>query len=170
MKLFYTDLKEIIEERIRKPELKRLQSRVGYALVDYVGRNFYNLENTDLIIQNSKPRFQNAEVCFNISHSNEIVAVAFDEKPLGLDVELIKPRDLEQLSVRYGRLFETDEEFCRFWTNLEAEIKIQAEVKNRYTNNLTPEYVVTILSSNETRVAKISAVKIPASRLALPVA
>lgn len=152
---------------MKKPELKRFQSRAGYALTDYIAKNFYGVQNTDLIIRNNKPEFQNSSLCFNISHSNNLVAVAFDKYPLGLDIELIKPRDLRQLSARYSATFNNDEEFYEFWTNLEAEIKIQAEVKHRYTKKLTPDYMMTLLSANEVFFDRIPTVKIPLPRLEL---
>ena len=167
MKVFYTDLSESEFKNMKKPELKRLQSRTGYALTDYIAQNFYGVQNTDLIIRNNKPEFQNSSLCFNISHSNNLVAVAFDKYQLGFDIELIKPRDLKQLSARYSTTFNNDEEFYEFWTNLEAEIKIQAEVKHRYTKKLTPEYMMTILSANEECFERIPTVKIPLLRLEL---
>lgn len=165
MKVFYADLSELELKNIRKPELKKLQSQIGYSLVDYVAKNFYGIDNTDLIIQNRKPKFQASTMCFNISHSNEIVAVAFDTKPLGFDIEFIQPKDIKQLADRYNTNFQTIEDFYIFWTNLEAEIKIQSEIEQHYTDKIASNYMMTILSSNPERFSRIPTVKIPTRRL-----
>lgn len=167
MKVFYTDLSELDLKGMRKPELKKLQSQTGYSLLNYVAKNFYGIKNTDLIIQNGKPEFQESDMCFNISHSNNLVAVAFDTKPIGFDIEFIQPRDIKQLADRYDTNFQTVEEFYVFWTNLEAEIKIQSDIEQRYTDKIASDYMMTILSSNPERFDRIPTVKIPARRLML---
>ena len=148
MKIFYAELEENKTENISRAELKALQSDIGRKIVKYVSKNIYNIADTTLIEENSKPKFLNSDVQFSISHSNKIVAVAFDNFPVGLDVEYMKERDFKRLSGHYG-INATDKiGFYKQWTQLEAKIKIQADIKNTYTDIFEENYMLTAASSS----------------------
>ena len=148
MKIFYAELEENKTENISRAELKALQSDIGRKIVKYAGKNIYNIADTTLIEENSKPKFLNSDVQFSISHSNKIVAVAFDNFPVGLDVEYMKERDFKRLSGHYG-INATDKiGFYKQWTQLEAKIKIQADIKNTYTDIFEENYMLTAASSS----------------------
>ena len=148
MKIFYVKLDKNKKEQLSRKELKALQSDTGYHIIEFVGKNIYNIKDTTVVEENSKPKFMNSDIQFSISHSNEIIAVAFDSYPLGLDIEYMKDRDFKSLSGHYG-INATDKiEFYKQWTKLEAGIKIQADIKNSYTNVFEDNYMLTVVSSN----------------------
>ena len=148
MKIFYVKLDKGETEKLSRRELKALQSGIGRKIIDYVGKNIYNLSDTTVIEENSKPKFLNSDIQFSISHSNEIIAAAFDDFPLGLDIEYMKDRDFGKLSGHYGIKTKDKFEFYRQWTQLEAKIKIQSDIKNSYTDIFGEKYMLTIVSSN----------------------
>ena len=143
MKIFYIELNNT--QGISK---KKLQSALGRHIVKEVARIFYDVNDTEIIIENNKPKFKNADLCFNISHSNNIVAVAFDVLPLGLDVEYIKERNFKLLLERYNIASNDKEFFYQFWTEYEASIKIQDEIKQKLCFKLKEDYMLSLFSSN----------------------
>ena len=83
--------------------------------------------------ENGKPFAENLDVQFNISHSEDMVVCAVDDKPVGIDVEKIRQIDLKiakrvytQDEIRYlygGDESETPERFFELWTAKEAYLK-----------------------------------------------
>ena len=146
MKIFYIKINN--NEKCTKLNLKKLQSQIGRLITKFVAEYFYNIEDTNIIIENKKPKFENADICFNISHSNNIVAVAFDSFPLGLDIEFMKDRDFKLLLERYNINSNNKEFFYQFWTEYEAKIKIQNETKQKISFKLEPNYMLSLFSSN----------------------
>ena len=143
MKIFYIEIKNTPQK-----EKKKLQSAIGRHIAKEVAKVFYNIEDTEIITENKKPKFKNVDLCFNISHSNNIVAVAFDTIPLGLDVEYMKERDFKSLLERYNIESDDKELFYQFWTEYEASIKIQAEIKQKLCFKLKDDYMLSLFSSN----------------------
>lgn len=143
MKIFYIELNNT--QGISK---KKLQSALGRYLAKEVAKVFYSIEDTEIIVENDKPKFKNADLCFNISHSNNIVAVAFDTYPLGLDVEHMKERNFKALLERYNITSNDKELFYQFWTEYEASIKIQSEIKQKLCFKLKEDYMLSLFSSN----------------------
>ena len=143
MKIFYIEIKNTPQK-----EKKKLQSAIGRHIAKEVAKMFYNIEDTEIITENKKPKFKNVDLCFNISHSNNIVAVAFDTMPLGLDIEYMKERDFKALLERYNIESDDKELFYQFWTEYEASIKIQAEIKQKLCFKLKDDYMLSLFSSN----------------------
>lgn len=146
MEIFYVKLKNT--ENLDKIRKKELQSSLGRKLTEQIAKTFYNVKDTSIIVENKKPKFKNSNLCFNISHSNDVIAIAFDDLPLGLDVEFMQKRDFKTLSERYNLTEATKENFYKFWTQYEAEIKIQAEIKQKISFELQPNYMLSIISAN----------------------
>ena len=146
MKIFYIELKNT--SKLKRVEKRKLQSNLGRHLTKQIAENFYNVKNTEIIIENDKPKFQNSDLCFNISHSENIVAIAFDDFPLGLDIEFMKDRDFKTLFERYNINSDSKDLFYQFWTEYEAEYKIQAETKQKICFKLLPDYMLSLFSSN----------------------
>lgn len=120
-----------------------------------------------------KPRAVDLNVEFNISHSENIVVCAIDDKPVGIDVERIRPLDLsaakyicnaEELVYLFGR-YPCEEDFChtentailiRFfelWTSKEALGKCEGiglsdpkrcKLKNISLHRIYEQYIVAI--------------------------
>lgn len=148
MKIFYIDLADCQIPEISRPEKKQLQSKLGRFIVDYVGKNVYNIQDCTVIKQNFKPKFAYSNICFNISHSNEIIAAAFDSYPLGIDVEFMRERNFHKLSAHYGINFDDKKSFYLYWTKLEAKIKIQADIKQEISFKVKENYMLSLLSAN----------------------
>lgn len=140
-------LKTYAEGRTFKSEKRFVEFAIGRYLVKTAAEKFYGIKNTEIVIDNSKPEFKSGGIYFNISHSGGIVMAVFDDKPCGLDIEEIKPRDFKKLSSRYNKNFETAEDFYKFWTELEAEIKLQKSVQSKYTCIFKDRFMLTVVSS-----------------------
>ena len=143
MKIFYIEF-----DNTQGISKKKLQSALGRHIAKEVARVFYDVKDTEIIIENNKPNFKNTDVCFNISHSNNIVAVALDDMPLGLDLEYMKDRDFKSLLERYNINSDSKDIFYQFWTEYEASIKIQAETKQKLCFKLKDDYMLSLFSSN----------------------
>lgn len=128
--------------------LKRfIQHSIGRYIVKTVGENVYRIKSPQIIIENNKPKFQNNNINFSITHCGKYIAVAFDKNECGLDIEEIKSRDLEPLSKRYGKDFSTLEDFYIFWTKYEAEIKLQKTAKWSHSEIFQNNYVLTAVTT-----------------------
>ncbi len=141
-------LKDYAEGRNFKSEKRFIEFTLGRFLVKTVCKKFYEINDDEIIINNSKPEFKSGKIHFSISHSSEIIMAAFDKKPCGLDLEIIKPRDFKAISARYDKFIETAEEFYSFWTALEAEIKLQNSVKGKFTTKFQDKFMLTVVSSD----------------------
>ena len=128
--------------------LKRfIQHSIGRYIVKTVGENVYRIKSPQIIIENNKPKFQNNNINFSITHCGKYIAVAFDKNECGLDIEEIKSRDLEPLSKRYGKDFSTLEDFYIFWTKYEAEIKLQKTAQWSHSEIFQNNYVLTAVTT-----------------------
>lgn len=114
---------------------------LGDVLSRYALCKRFNLQNKDLVFGVNEygkpllPGFQDAH--FNISHSGPWVVCAVDDKPVGIDVEIIKPMDFK-IAERffskdeYHSLMDQPEEmklnyFYRLWTLKESYIKAEGK-------------------------------------------
>lgn len=131
-------MKGLPKDRVKKiKKFKRLKDRkqslgAGILLLNVIQRHGQTME--DLIyIENGKPVLEG--ICFNLSHSDDMVACAVSEKPVGIDIEKIK-----KLKVNIsGRFFtenenkhleeyqENEAEFFRLWTMKESYMKYTGE-------------------------------------------
>ena len=139
----YADNKEF------KSQKRFIQYTLGRYLVKTAGEKIYNLPDTTIEIQNKKPKFKYGNIKFSISHSSKIIATAFDKFECGLDIEEMKPRNLNELSKYYEQKFETQEDFYKFWTENEATIKLQQKAKIKYSKIIENKYMLTVVSSDE---------------------
>lgn len=74
--------------------------------------------------ENGKPFAEHFDVEFNISHSGNIVVCAVDDKPIGIDVEQIRPVNLKIAK----RIYTQDELFYLFGFNpAEADFSISPD-------------------------------------------
>ena len=160
MKIYYIKLNDEDVKGLTRREIKQLQSKLGKRIVDFIGEKIFNIENRSLIINNNKPEFEYSDIQFNISHSNRIIIAAFDDYPLGIDVEYMKERDFKKLAKHYSINTSDKTEFYKKWTQLEAEIKIQSEIRQTFSTKFENDYMLTITSSNpETLTLEINQLK-----------
>jgi len=160
MKIFYIEkdkfLKnikfEILEKfsdgRIYKSKEKYLEHLCGLYLVKNVAKEFYNIENPEIEIKNSKPFFRYNNLYFSISHSENIVAAAFHTSNTGFDIERIKPRNYKKILKKYNIENEnpTPEDFYKFWTLHEAQIKLGTPCKSSFTIPFKNDYILSCVS------------------------
>lgn len=152
-KFKYTHGKNFLEEYADielKTEKRFFEYTIGRYLIKSVGEKIYKLSDTEIIKdKNGKPMFKNTDLFFNISHSKNYIVAVFDNSPCGIDIELIKPRDLEKLSKYYHRDFNSIEKFYEFWTQKEAEYKLGTTPKGQYTSKFKENYIITVTSNNK---------------------
>lgn len=105
--------------------------------------------------EGGKPFFsQYSHICFNLSHSHGAVACAVHDKPIGVDVERLRPAP--------ARLAKgmADEAFFRRWTGMEATIKRSGkdwrslldapgpDALCRCAEDLLPGWIITVCPSD----------------------
>lgn len=130
---------------------KYVEHVLGLFLTKFVAKNIYDIENTQIVVKNHKPEFEFGNLVFSISHSNDIVLVAFNNKNVGVDVEYIKERDnFKEIMTRYGEVVENPSslDFYRFWTLHEAEIKLGLPIKSIFSTIMENEYIVSCVSAD----------------------
>jgi len=127
------------EELNRAMQMKSVNARraflAGRRVVRYSLSLWLSLNPMDLSIRVSPegaPYFESEDMLFfSISHSSELVMVAFSRNPVGADLELERPLDMVSLAERF---FSKDESlfvrekndlgiFFRLWTCREAAMK-----------------------------------------------
>lgn len=162
MEIYYINSDEFLKnhdsEFLRKysddqefKSMKRfLQFSIGRFLVKSAAQKIYNLSDVEIVIENDKPKFKNNQLYFSISHCKNFIVAAFDNQNCGLDIEIMKPRDLDALSKRYEREFNSIEEFYKFWTEYEAEIKLQQKTQGKYSCVFQDKFMLTAVSSDST--------------------
>lgn len=126
----------------------------GEILARKMISSFCNVFPEDVFFElglHGKPYVKNLDVEFNISHSDEMVVCAISDKPVGIDVEMIRPIDTNILRILctdvdleyiFGNGTITnnipcnfdDQQLCRFyevWTAKEAYFKcVGTGIKN----------------------------------------
>ena len=99
------------QERVSryKEAIRRKCSVAGEMLVkEYIGKSL-NISPEVLVIltdKTGKPYIENCPIHFNISHCENILAYAFSDKEIGIDIEKIKPIPISVLN----RFFSTEEQ------------------------------------------------------------
>ena len=149
MDLFYTSC-----HKFEGNTLKEKQHNAGRYIVNYVAKNIYKIENSELELVNKKPKFKYSNYHFSISHCKEYVIVVFDTKPVGTDIEKITQRNFEAIAKRMNfKLKEnTIESFYEAWTVFEAKYKLQQEAKSILTIDFMDEYKISVASNNTTEI------------------
>lgn len=127
-----------------------IQYSLGRFLVKSVAQKFYGIKDIEIVVENEKPKFKNGEIFFSISHCGDYIAAAFDKFECGLDIEDMKERDFEALSKRYEKSFQTKEDFYKFWTQYEAEIKLQNKTQGVYSCVFQDKFMLTAVSAEPT--------------------
>ena len=159
MKIFYVDsakykiekeiLKSFLKDRKFSSAEKEIQHCYGRFLLEKVAKEIFEIENTELEIINKKPRFKFSDIHFSISHSENIILIAFDKNPIGVDLEIMKERNFKELFARYNYKGEniSKELFYKFWTEYEAGIKLQGTQKTKINFPLLETFMVTAVGN-----------------------
>lgn len=96
------------------------QSQAGRALLDFVLREYYNIDAYELKrTQSGKPYIEGHPVHFNLSHSGGVVVLAVSDEAVGVDVEPMRDIRPEVIKRFLGAEISEPEE--RLWVWLERE-------------------------------------------------
>ena len=143
MDLYYINCNEFEGET-----LKQKQHNAGRYIVEYVAKNVLNLENSEIIIENKKPKFKHSDIKFSISHSDCWAVVGFSNNEIGIDIEKMQDRDYKAIAKRMKFELKEDSlnDFYRCWTIFEAEYKLQQKAKSVKTIDFEKEYKISVAS------------------------
>lgn len=128
---------------------KYLEHLSGLFLTKFIAKHFYKISDFKIERRDNKPFFKNGGVFFSISHSKDIVLVAFNNENVGVDVELIRNRsNYKAIMERFGEKIDnpTLEDFYKFWTLYESEIKLNSEKKSWFCSKMEDEYMLACVS------------------------
>ena len=148
-----------LDGNLFKSQKRIEQYCLGRFLIKYVLKKYYSIENPTIVLKNKKPCLQlnnenDLQISFSLSHSRNMIMAAFyasNEKDveLGLDIEYMKPRDFEKL-LKYYQV-ETDvydaKTFYSFWTQYEANIKLQSVQKTMFTCGFLNEFILSLVTN-----------------------
>lgn len=122
-------------DRLRKRPAKRLSVVAGELVRNAISKEF-NIDAKDIRFRTSKsgkPYVENVKVEFSISHSGTVAVCAISDKPVGIDIELIRNANVnaarrlftpdEQIYV-FEKWTQVRERFFEVWTRKEAYVKM----------------------------------------------
>ncbi len=116
-------------ERIKSQQYK-LQSFTGYCLLGKIMSEIHGLDLNKLKIsenEHGKPYFDDIEINFSISHSNDAVLCAVSKSFIGADVEKIgdiRDKILKSFSHLEQEQVKSPKDFYKLWTLKESFAKL----------------------------------------------
>ena len=143
---------------------KGTEHNAVYALLAQAVSQEQNLPSLPEIAREcgGKPYFpSHPDLHFNLSHSHGGIVCALHDKPVGIDIEKLRPAPRRLASGM------RDEEFFRLWTAREASVKREGQgiaKLLRFPNpdplcqtldGLLPGYIITVCPSEETRIRTV---------------
>ena len=112
------------EDIDRADRYKRTQDKILHLVSAYLKRKYVGEWETTA---HGKP--VSASVCFNVSHTDGLVAIALSDESVGLDVERVRPVEDELrayiASPEEKEKILTDEDFFSVWTAKESLAKAE---------------------------------------------
>ncbi len=135
MNIYFISIEEIIN-KFGRDYLRKLYGNYHHyfsrIFLKKILSEFYNI-NAEISDDNGRPYIKEYSLNFSISHSKNIVAIAFNDNngsKIGFDIEYIKPRNYNAVLNYYGvdKPDVTQDEFFQIWTAYEAEYKSGAGV------------------------------------------
>ena len=143
MKLYYSYIDEYYNNDENSSLSKHEKEHIlGRKIVLDISKSIYGIDD-EIVYDGKRPYFKDNEVYFSISHSENLVVVAFDKYPIGVDVEYIQQRNFEKLARRYDIRVDEPKDFYEWWTAYEAKYKNQT-AKNIKTFEIVPEYICSV--------------------------
>ena len=153
-------LEFFLENNLFKSQKRCEQFCLGRFLVKFVLKNYYDISEPKIVVQNKKPCLEgNNSVSFSISHSNNIILAAFYKGAIGADIEFMKDRDFDRLFAYYN--IEQDinsdkkEFFYNFWTKYESEIKLQKKAESSFSMHFMNDYMLSVSFSDSLNFSEI---------------
>lgn len=159
MDIFIIDIANV--EKVSIETLKQYQKKeisheekwkthcLSYLLVDKLLQEYYGVENTEIVFEDGKPILIDGGKHFSISHSEDLIAIAFSDSNCGVDIEKVRLREFESISKRMGFEANTLGEFYEEWTRYEAMYKLNSN--NEYGSVATydlDDYILTAVSED----------------------
>lgn len=144
-------LQTFSDSRIFKCKDKELEHLCGIFLTKFIAKHVYDIHNLDIELKNKKPYFVSNEIFFSISHSKDIVLVAFNNSNIGADIEYMKDgKNYKLIMNRYGHKVSnpSKKDFYRFWIVHEAEIKLNGDIKSLFSEIIERDYMLACVSDN----------------------
>ncbi len=135
-KRFEDDLKNIIswkQFKSYKNEINQKEYLISSLLIANILNKFKIPSKLLIRKQNNKPYIKNNKIYFSISHSNGFVILAYDNKPIGCDIQCIVGLDFSKItksifSVEENLLINKQKKsfdaFYKIWCCKESLIKI----------------------------------------------
>lgn len=142
---------------------KKLEHLCGLFLTKFIAKNIYDVNNLGIEICNRKPFFVSREIFFSISHSKDIILVAFNNYDIGVDVEYMRKCNYKAIMSRYNAVDAGEEpaqkDFYKFWTMHEAQIKFGCECRASYSEIIEADYMLSC-TSTETLISNFMVSKL----------
>ena len=128
-------------EKVKTETLKKYQKKdisdeekwkvhcLSYLLVDKFLEEVYGIESREIVFEDGKPILIDGGKHFSISHSEDLIAIAFSDSNCGIDIEKIKLREFKKIAERMKFEAETLGEFYEEWTKYEAIYKLGKNIE-----------------------------------------
>ena len=102
---------------------------LSYLLVDKFLEEVYGIKSREIVFEDGKPILIDGGKHFSISHSENLIAIAFSDSNCGVDIEKIKLREFKKIAERMKFEAETLGEFYEEWTKYEATYKLGKNIE-----------------------------------------
>lgn len=148
-------------EKVKLETLKQFQKKeindeekwkvhcLSYLLVDKFLEEVYGIQSREIVFEKGKPILIDGGKHFSISHSEDIIAIAFSDSNCGVDIEKIKLREFKKISDRMKFNAETLGKFYQEWTKYEALYKLGKNVEYGSVANFDLDnYALTAVSED----------------------
>lgn len=159
MEIFIIEIsnaEKVKEETLRQFQKKNISDEdkwkthcLSYLLVDKFLEEVYGIESREIVFDEGKPILIDGGKHFSISHSEDLIAIAFSDSNCGVDIEKIKLREFAKISERMGFEAETLGEFYQEWTKYEALYKLGKNIEYGSVANFDlDDYALTAVSED----------------------
>lgn len=122
---------------------------LSYLLVDKFLEEVYGINSREIVFEDGKPILIDGGKHFSISHSENLIALAFSDSNCGVDIEKIKLREFKKIAERMKFEAETLGEFYQEWTKYEALYKLGKNTEyGSVANYDLDDYALTAVSED----------------------
>ncbi len=159
MEIFIIETSNV--EKIQIETLKKFQKKeiadedkwnthcLSYLLVDKFLDEVYGIQSREIVFENGKPILIDGGKHFSISHSKDLIALAFSDSNCGVDIEKIELREFKKIADRMKFEAETLGEFYQEWTKYEALYKLGKNIEYGSIANFDlDDYALTAVSED----------------------
>lgn len=147
-KVKFETLKQYQKKEISNEEKLKIHC-LSYLLVDKFLDEVYGIKSREIVFDEGKPVLIDGGKHFSISHSGDLIALAFSDSNCGVDIEKIKLREFKNISERMGFKAETLGEFYEEWTKYEALYKLGKDISYGSVANFDlEEYALSAVSED----------------------